>query len=52
MPEVGPKWNIFCLFMELNLKISFNLCARVCFNVIWLVKSMKIRKLIIEIMSI
>ena len=36
----------------LNLNISFNLCARLGFNVIWFVKCMKIRKLKIEIISI
>ena len=44
-------------FIELNLNISFNIFARLGFNVTWFVKCMKIRKLkmnieIIEIISI
>ena len=39
-------------FIVLNLNISFNVCARVGFNVIWFGKCMKIRKLEIEIISI
>ena len=36
----------FCLFIELNLKRSFDLCSRLYVNVIWSIKCMKIRKLI------
>ena len=44
-------------FIVLNLNVSFNVCARLGFNVTWFVKCMKIRKLkmnieIIEIISI
>ena len=27
-----------CLFIELDLKIRFDFCARLCFNAIWFVK--------------
>ena len=40
------KVEYYCLFIELNLKISFNFGARLCFNFIWFVK------LKIEIISI
>ena len=40
------------VFVELNFKVRFNFCARLCFNGIWFAKCMKIRKLKIEIMSI
>ena len=39
-------------FIVLNLNISFNLCARLGFKIIWLVKHMKIRKSKIEIICI
>ena len=51
-----PMWvqsgSFICSIIVLNLDISFNSCARLCFNVIWFVKCMKIRKLKIEIISI
>ena len=40
------------IYIVLNLNISFNICARLGFNVIWLVKCMKMRKLKIEMISI
>ena len=43
--------TFICLYIMLNLNISFNFCARLDFNVIWFVKCMKIRKLKIEIIS-
>ena len=51
-----PMWvqsgTFVCSFIVLNLNVSFNFCARLGFNVIWLVKCIKIRKLKIEIISI
>ena len=49
--------TFICPFIVLNLNIGFNFCVRLCFNAIWFVKRMKIRKLkinieIIEIISI
>ena len=41
-----------CPYIVLNLNISFNFSARLCFNVGWFVKCMTIRKLKIEIISI
>ena len=41
-----------CPVIVLNLNVSFNFCARLSFNVFWVVKCMKIRKLEIEIISI
>ena len=41
-----------CPFIELNLNVSFNFCARLGFDVIWFVKYMKIRELNIEIIRI
>ena len=49
MPHVGPKWNIFCSIIVLNLYVSFNFCARLGFNVICFVKCMKTGKFEIEI---
>ena len=44
--------TFICPYIVLNLNISLNFCARLSFNVIWFAKSMKIRKLKIEIISI
>ena len=41
-----------CPIIVLNLKISFNVCARLGFNDFWFVKYMKIRKQEIKIISI
>ena len=48
MPHMGPKWNIYLS----HYCAKFKFCARLGFNVFWLVKCMKIRKLEIEIISI
>ena len=32
---------LLSLFIKLNLKIRFNFCTTLCFNVIWFVKRMK-----------
>ena len=55
--EPHPSYDFFLnekkfIYVVLNLNISFNICARLGFNVIWLVKCMKIRKLKIEMISI
>ena len=44
--------TFICPYIVLNLNISLNFCATLSFNVIWFAKSMKIRKLKIEIISI
>ena len=44
--------TFICIYIVLNLNISFKFCARLGFNVIWFVECMKIRKLKTEIISI
>ena len=44
--------TFICPYIVLNVNVSFNFCARLGSSVIWFVKSMKMRKLKIEIISL